>query len=169
MILIAAENRELALSISINQRNPNQSKPRHGVLLGTDFRHAVEFSKSGRAETRPSRAPCPAGCPTLRRFPAPPSGDLVRRTSRSARRMENDTRAPRGRARGSWRPPPHLRQATPLGRNCTLTRGPTCLLVLGMQCSQVRWQEPPITTRSPWPSGKRRLSPPPAGRSINGR
>ena len=26
----------------------------------------------------------------------------------------------------------------PAGRNCTLTRGPTGLLVFGMQCSQVR-------------------------------
>jgi hypothetical protein len=31
-------------------------RPRHGVLLGTDFRHAVEFSKSGRTRTRPSQA-----------------------------------------------------------------------------------------------------------------
>ena len=29
-------------------------------------------------------------------------------------------------------------QATPVGRNCTLTRGPTGFAVLGMQCSQVR-------------------------------
>src|SRR3954451_23687220 len=59
MILIKAENRELTLSISINQRNPSHEPedPRHGVLLGTDFRHAVEFSRSGRARTpafRPS-------------------------------------------------------------------------------------------------------------------
>src|SRR6478609_1427858 len=73
MILIKAENRELALSISINQRNPKpEQKPWHGVLLGTDFRHAVEFSKSGRATSRPSRAPLLAGCPPLRRFPAAP-------------------------------------------------------------------------------------------------
>src|SRR3954454_1668098 len=53
MILIKAENRELTLSISINQRNPSHEPedPRHGVLLGTDFRHAVEFSRSGRART----------------------------------------------------------------------------------------------------------------------
>src|SRR4051794_913003 len=41
------------------------------------------------------------------------------------------------------------RQATPRGQNWTLTRGPTGLAVLGMQCSQVRWQDPPITIRSP--------------------
>src|SRR3954449_6793483 len=58
MILIKAENRELTLSISINQRNPSHEPedPRHGLLLGTDFRHAVEFSRSGRTGIRPSRA-----------------------------------------------------------------------------------------------------------------
>src|SRR3954454_19018700 len=35
----------------------NQPKETHkkGLLLGTDFRHAVEFSRSGRATTLPSR------------------------------------------------------------------------------------------------------------------
>src|SRR4051812_1487282 len=32
-----------------------QRNPQKGLLLGTDFRHAVEFSRSGRAETRPFR------------------------------------------------------------------------------------------------------------------
>ena len=40
-------------------------------------------------------------------------------------------------------------QATPAGRNCTLIRGPTGFAVFGTACSQVRWHEPPITTRSP--------------------
>src|SRR5215217_3373629 len=80
-------------------------RTRHGVLLGTDFRHAVEFSKSGRAETRPFRASLLAGCPTLRRFPAPPAGDVVRRPSRAARRMENSTRAS-GPSAGGSRPTP---------------------------------------------------------------
>jgi hypothetical protein len=44
---------------------------------------------------------------------------------------------------------PCRRQATPRGRNWTLTRGPTGLVVFGMQCSHVRWHEPPMTTRSP--------------------
>lgn len=35
-----------------------------------------------------------------------------------------------------------------------LMRGPAALALFGTQCSQVRWQEPPITTRSPWPSGR---------------
>ena len=43
----------------------------------------------------------------------------------------------------------HPSQATPRGRNCTLTRGPTGFAVFGMPCSHVRWQEPPMTTRSP--------------------
>jgi hypothetical protein len=71
---IPAENRELdALDIHQPKESlPRLHEPRHGVLLGTDFRHAVEFSKSGRTETRPFRAPSLAGCPTLRRFPATP-------------------------------------------------------------------------------------------------
>src|SRR3954454_1055532 len=58
-----AENRELALSISINQRNPHHiTKMQCGdLILGTDFRHAVEFSRSGRAKNpafRPSSSAC---------------------------------------------------------------------------------------------------------------
>src|SRR3954468_17449683 len=50
-----AENRDLT-DRDINQ--PKESQPHtqhagHGVLLGTDFRHAVEFSRSGRARPRP--------------------------------------------------------------------------------------------------------------------
>src|SRR3954447_16488084 len=68
MILIKAENRELTLSISINQRNPSHEPedPRHGVLLGTDFRHAVEFSRSGRARTPGLPAFVRGGFSTLR-------------------------------------------------------------------------------------------------------
>jgi MftR C-terminal domain len=42
-------------------------------------------------------------------------------------------------------------QRTPRGRNCTLIRGPVARLVFGTACSKVRWQLPPITSRSPWP------------------
>src|SRR3954452_17947236 len=57
------ENQELALLMSINPK-----KPTKGLLLGPDFRHAVEFSRTGRAPTRPSRASSTAACcPTLRR------------------------------------------------------------------------------------------------------
>ena len=56
-------------------------------------------------------------------------------------------------------------QATPRGRNCTLTRGPTGFVVLGTACSQVRWHEPPMTSRSPEWSSNARDAPPPTGRS----
>ena len=61
-------------------------------------------------------------------------------------------------------------QRTPRGRNCTLIRGPTGLAVFGTACSQVRWQLPPMTSRSPWPTSCRRVGPPPpAGRSRSAR
>src|SRR5690349_2144251 len=60
---IAAENRELTLAESINQRNPTTSEDAVGVLLGTDFRHAVEFSRNGRTTTPPSRASSSGACP----------------------------------------------------------------------------------------------------------
>src|SRR5215218_737784 len=50
---IAAENRELD-ALDINQPKespPSSEEPGTGLILGTDFRHAVEFSKSGRART----------------------------------------------------------------------------------------------------------------------
>src|SRR6476661_3363729 len=66
--LTPAENRELD-ALDINQ--PKEPKPEHhkghpgtGLLLGTDFRHAVEFSRNGRAENQPSRASSQATCPT---------------------------------------------------------------------------------------------------------
>src|SRR6476661_7243101 len=178
MILIKAENRELD-ALDINQpkeSQPNSEEPGTGYYLALTFGTLLSSQRADAQKIHPQRAPFLAGCPTLRRFPAPPAGDVVRRPSRAARRMENSTRAARLPAGGS-RPPycagqmprSGAGQATPAGRNCTLTRGPTRLAVLGMQCSHVRWHEPPMTTRSPWPSGKRRLSPPPTGRSISGR
>ncbi len=53
---------------------------------------------------------------------------------------------------------------TPAGRNCTLTRGPSECASLGTECSQIRWQLPPMTKRSPRPSAKDRDRPPPRGR-----
>ncbi len=44
-----------------------------------------------------------------------------------------------------------------------LIRRPACA-VLGIPCSHVRWQVPPITSRSPPPGSKARDRPPPAGR-----
>ena len=48
-------------------------------------------------------------------------------------------------------------QRTPRGRNWMLMRGPTGRERLGTACSHVRWQEPPITSRSPWPRAWRTL------------
>ena len=59
------------------------------------------------------------------------------------------------------------RQNTFSGRNCTEIRGPAWA-TLGTACSQVRWQEPPITTRSPWPIWTTTVSAPPRrGRRVS--
>src|ERR1035437_1361068 len=62
-------------------------------------------------------------------------------------------------------------QRTPRGRNWMLIRGPTYLVVLGTECSQVRWHDPPITSRSPWPRTWRVVPPrpPPRGRRSSAR
>src|SRR3954454_2165193 len=60
MTLIKAENRELTHSRYQSTKGIPTTSPKTrgtGLLLGTDFRHAVEFSRSGRARTpafRPS-------------------------------------------------------------------------------------------------------------------
>ena len=48
-----------------------------------------------------------------------------------------------------------------------LIRGPVAALVFGTACSQDRWQDPPITSRSPWACGSRSETPPPRGRMLN--
>src|SRR4051812_15210328 len=74
----------------------NQPKETHkkGLLLGTDFRHAVEFSRSGRAATRPSRASSLAACPTVRRLRSRAPGGALRGPPGPVRRVENHTRPP---------------------------------------------------------------------------
>src|SRR5918994_3401702 len=57
---------------------PKETHKKGAYLLGTDFRHAVEFSRSGRAETRPSRASSLAACPTVRRLRSPAPGGALR-------------------------------------------------------------------------------------------
>ena len=42
-----------------------------------------------------------------------------------------------------------------------LTRGPVGADVLGTACSHVRWQDPPITSRSPCACASRNDGPPP--------
>src|SRR4051795_9073992 len=97
MFEIQAENRDLT------DRDINQPKETHkkGLLLGTDFRHAVEFSRNGRATT-----PAPAGFvvgggPTLPRVRAATPKGTPRLASRPARRIENHTRFGRAVHRGS--------------------------------------------------------------------
>src|SRR5919112_6838633 len=64
MLDIPAENRELD---ALDQSQPK--KPTKGCLLGTDFRHAVEFSRSGRARTPAYSAFVRGGVPTVHRAP----------------------------------------------------------------------------------------------------
>src|SRR4051795_6449798 len=73
-----AENRDLT-DRGINQPKETQPEPKPGtgLLLGTDFRHAVEFSKSGRAPNPPQ--PGPHRWRLVQPYAAtggPPSGDL---------------------------------------------------------------------------------------------
>jgi DNA-binding SARP family transcriptional activator len=64
---------------------------------------------------------------------------------------------------------PDRAQRTPRTRNWIDTRGPTALAVLRTAWSQVRWHEPPMTTRSPCPAATRIDVPPARGRSDSGR
>src|SRR3954447_5937551 len=74
-----------------------QRNPQKGLLLGTDFRHAVEFSRNGRTPTRPLRAssmaevlPYPASeQPPRREPPGWPPGP------RGASRTIHDSGGPR--------------------------------------------------------------------------
>ena len=54
-----------------------------------------------------------------------------------------------------WSPPSAGGSKEFNGRNWTVIQAPAG--DLGTACSQVRWQEPPITIRSPWPSGSLRF------------
>ena len=92
-------------------------------------------------------------------------------TSTAARASTRPSRAgPRGghRGRRRGRGLPLRRQKTLSGRNCTEIRGPAWA-TFGTACSQVRWQEPPMTTRSPWPISTEIDSPPPRGRRASRR
>jgi hypothetical protein len=69
-----AENRELALSISINQRNPSHDY----TSRGTGYYLALTFGTLLSSQRADAQKPDPhgprslAGCPTLRRFPVFP-------------------------------------------------------------------------------------------------
>src|SRR4028118_409140 len=93
-------------SRTINQKNPHPhpKECRTGTLLGTDFRHAVEFSRNGRTPTPPSRASSAAGSSTLRRPPEVCTPRVLSvALAGSVRREENSTRLREG---GHARSPP---------------------------------------------------------------
>ena len=80
-------------------------------------------------------------------------GRAARQPSPGARPEAGADRAgPRAGLRPRLRYACLTRQRTPRGRNWIEMRGPTARAVLGTACSQVRWQLPPITTRSPCPT-----------------
>lgn len=138
--------------------------------------HRPACSSTVQLVDRLTRSPAPStGLPidrtAHRRARQGPTAKGAARRVGSARRAGSARRdgsvrlrgpVPPGVAGTSRRPgsstPPHptsLRQAhrTPRGRNWMLIRGPTPLAVFGIACSHVRWQEPPMTIRSPWPRG----------------
>src|SRR3954451_18631165 len=101
---------------------PAVHKTRHGVKLGTDFRHAVEFSRSGRAETPASRPSSLAALDVTPRLAAVSPGGSHPLASRPARRTGNVTPPSRARAKRPGRDAPHppggraeLRPSTPRG------------------------------------------------------
>src|SRR3954451_24350159 len=104
-----AENRDLTDRDIINQRNPSPTRTRagHGVLHGTDFRHAVEFSRSGRAGIPASRPSSLAALDVTPRFAAVSPGGSHPLASRPARRRENGTPPSRARAKRPRRDAPH--------------------------------------------------------------
>src|SRR4051794_2379753 len=103
-----AENRDLTDRDIINQRNPHHAPQgtRHGVLHGTDFRHAVEFSRSGHAEIPASRPSSLAALDVTPRFAAVSPGGSHPLASRPARRRENSTPPSRARAKRPRRDAP---------------------------------------------------------------
>src|SRR3954469_5167507 len=90
------ENWTLSMFNQPKEPTRNHSPGKGDTKYGTDFRHAVEFSRSGRATNPASRPSSSAACPTLRRARlAVTSGDLTggSRPSRPglARRREKVT------------------------------------------------------------------------------
>src|SRR3954454_18337088 len=88
-----------ASTLDINQ--PKETHKKGLVLHGTDFRHAVEFSRSGRAASRPSRASVTGDFS----HGTPPAGVFTRWVLRGPggpwrRNRNQDTRPGRASARG---------------------------------------------------------------------
>src|SRR4051812_40634090 len=88
-----------------------QRNPQKGLLLGTDFRHAVEFSRNGRATTPAPAGFVDGGGPTLPRVRAaplegnPPAGLPARAAHREPYTIWE------GRAQGVLRPPGEVAQS----------------------------------------------------------
>ena len=78
------------------QRNPQRGSPTYG----TDFRHAVEFSRSGRSRHPAGWAFDRGGCSTLRRSLCPSSGGSRTRARRSERRHPGQPTSPGWCSRG---------------------------------------------------------------------
>src|SRR4028118_93479 len=87
-------------SRTINQKNPRPDRKTDQatrLLLGTDFRHAVEFSRNGRTPTPPSRASSAAGTSSLRRPPEVCTPRVLSvALAGSVRREEDSTRLREG-------------------------------------------------------------------------
>ena len=92
---IPGENRELD---ALDQTQPKE--PTKGLLIGTDFRHAVEFSRSGRSRHPAGWAFDRGGCSTLRRSLCPSSGGSRTRARRSERRHPGQPTSPGWCSRG---------------------------------------------------------------------
>src|SRR4051794_39473095 len=173
MTSIKAENRELD-ALDINQ--PKESLPRarrpaaRGYYLALTFGTLLSSQGADAQKLDPSGLRSWLGVQLYSGFQHHPhrGAGPAALSDRAAHGEPYTTSGGLCRGVPGGRPGPL--QATPAGRNWTLTRGPTGFVVFGIQCSQVRWHEPPMTTRSPCPRGKRRLAaPPPAGRSSSGR
>src|SRR4051794_27084885 len=97
----------------VGTRDINQPKePTKGLLLGTDFRHAVEFSRSGRATNRPSGASSSAGCPLYPALRAGPRGALPAATIRRPRAAQRRSYVRVGTVSNDPVVTPHTRPAT---------------------------------------------------------
>src|SRR5947209_7105975 len=119
------------LAISINQRNPhhNPKAAARGKKIGTDFRHAVEFSRSGRARPpafRPSveatslctphNVPVPQGLPATLRASRSVPGEDYTTLEAPARGVPADASETLGDARGAGRGGVRPRPAGGTGR-----------------------------------------------------
>src|SRR3954462_3992688 len=108
MILIAAENQELALSISINQRNPHRTpkNPARGYYLALTFGTLLSSQRADARKLHPHGLRVRPDVPHYAGFRSTPHpGPRARRPSRAARRMKNHTPPAKASAGGPYRQP----------------------------------------------------------------